>query len=278
MVSSYYLKIKFDDFSLAVETAPENEIRMKSSPSHFHSTCELHLINHGETFLKGENTTCKATAGEMIIIPPMRYHDVENSEDVSKLALSVKISSNKAKSRIYQSLNKLFSAEQITVTEFGNIPELPELISICNSPASFSKKETEYLLKSYFTILFIKLAAVEEQSDTFLLSQNYTESILSFIVDNFSYPVGVGDLAEKLGLSVRHTEKIIKEKLKNTFTGLLNEYRVNIAKERIIDSTETSLEQIALSVGFNSYSYFYKQFVKHTHCSPANYRTKNKDS
>ena len=273
MINSYYLKIKFDDFSLIVATEPEYTPNVLTTHSHFHPTCEFHLISRGETILRDEKTSYKANSGKMIIVPPMHYHSVENANNTVKFAFSVKITSKEAKSGLYKKISNLLVKQHITVMDFGNIPELLEIIEICTKPAFYSKKETEYLLKSYFTIFFLKLATFSELIESPSIKENYTESILAFIFENFSSNITLGDLAKKLNLSVRHTEKLIKERLNTTFTSLLNEYRVNMAKEQIKKEECVLLENVAYNVGFYNYSHFYKSFVKYTGVSPSIYKS-----
>ena len=177
-----------------------------------------------------------------------------------------------AKSSLYKRIKELLTCNSIKTVDFTDIPELAEIIRISNSTLSYTRKETEYLLRSYFTVLFLKLVVTSDLPTANMLRSNYHESIFSYISENYALQITVSELANHLNLSVRHTEKIIKQRLNSTFTGVLNEHRITVARALIKSEVECSFEEVAYRVGYVSYSYFYKQFKKITGLSPSEYK------
>ncbi|HON79585.1 MAG TPA: helix-turn-helix domain-containing protein [Spirochaetota bacterium] len=80
------------------------------------------------------------------------------------------------------------------------------------------------------------------------------------------------DLADELGLSVHQLSEIINKRLGKNFNSYINEYRINEAKEMLINEPERSVISIGIAVGFNAVSSFTSVFTKLTGCSPREYR------
>jgi AraC-like DNA-binding protein len=77
------------------------------------------------------------------------------------------------------------------------------------------------------------------------------------------------DLAKKINTSPNYVSQVINEKLNLTFLEMINKYRIEDAKEMILnpDLNET-VEGIAYLVGFNSKSTFHSAFKKFTGKNP----------
>ena len=81
-------------------------------------------------------------------------------------------------------------------------------------------------------------------------------------------------LAEKLGVSVNYLSQIINEQLDQNFFEFVNAYRIDEAKEILIDKRreKENILTIALESGFNSKSSFYTAFKKQTGLTPGAFR------
>lgn len=95
--------------------------------------------------------------------------------------------------------------------------------------------------------------------------------IKSYIEERAATRIRIKDLAEHVRLSESRTSHLFKTYFGKTIIEYVHEVRLSIAEERIKYST-LSLEQIAESCGFGSYSYFYRIFRKKYGQSPAAYR------
>lgn len=83
----------------------------------------------------------------------------------------------------------------------------------------------------------------------------------------------VSDLAQAVHLPSYKVSMLINDQLQKNFPTYINEYRIERAKEMILDSTESlSMEGIGYECGFNSKSTFYTTFKKMTGMTPAAYR------
>jgi len=84
------------------------------------------------------------------------------------------------------------------------------------------------------------------------------------------------ELASMLDMSPRRLSYLINGFLDQNFVGFVNQYRIEMAKERLMDHSdlgETILE-IMYDVGFNSKSSFNTLFKQNTGLTPSNFRKK----
>ena len=79
------------------------------------------------------------------------------------------------------------------------------------------------------------------------------------------------DLANALNMVPHRLSQLINDNMQKNFTLLVNEYRIERAKELIQSDKHLKLESIGYECGFNSKSTFYSAFKKQTGTTPAKY-------
>ena len=84
------------------------------------------------------------------------------------------------------------------------------------------------------------------------------------------------DLSNETGIPVDEVKKIFSERLQLTFFDFISEYKVNEAKQLLINIREDkfSITTIAAQSGFNTHSSFESIFKQHTNMSPEEFRIK----
>lgn len=90
----------------------------------------------------------------------------------------------------------------------------------------------------------------------------------------------LNDIARKIGVHRNIISKIINQYWKVNFFQCVNNYRIEKAKELLLDPNykHLSIEGIAKSVGFNSKSVFNPLFKKKYGVTPSNFRKEKNDS
>jgi AraC-like DNA-binding protein len=85
------------------------------------------------------------------------------------------------------------------------------------------------------------------------------------------------DVAEKLNVSTNNLSQIINEKLGKNFYDFVNEYRVETAKELLLNPKKQHLTLLAIAFdsGFNSKSSFNNVFKKQTSLTPSEFKKQN---
>jgi len=111
-------------------------------------------------------------------------------------------------------------------------------------------------------------------------SQHYMQKLLALMEQEKPYrdsEITVERLSKQLSISEKHLSQILNEKLQLNFNNFINKYRVEEAREKILDPKEKDfvILKIAYDVGFNSKSAFNAAFKKFTKMSPSEYRKIN---
>ena len=83
--------------------------------------------------------------------------------------------------------------------------------------------------------------------------------------------LSLSKLSKLIGTSANFVSQTLNEQIGESFFDYVNRWRVNAAIPRILDGRDSVLE-IAMAVGFNSRSTFYKAFQRVTGSSPRKYR------
>ncbi len=86
--------------------------------------------------------------------------------------------------------------------------------------------------------------------------------------------LSLGDLAAHLGISPHQLSEILNEKLKKNFNAFVNEYRVNEARELLVEEPDRTIISVCAAAGFNSTTTFNAVFSRQTGYSPRQYRKK----
>jgi AraC-like DNA-binding protein len=82
------------------------------------------------------------------------------------------------------------------------------------------------------------------------------------------------DLADELSITPHQLSQLLNDRLNTNFNTFINLYRINEAKEMLLNNPDKTVLAIALEVGFNSKSAFYEAFSRFTGISPQNFRRK----
>jgi AraC-like DNA-binding protein len=107
-------------------------------------------------------------------------------------------------------------------------------------------------------------------------SQNYLEELLLYMEEKKPYLDGklsLKQIALALDISTNHLSQVINENLEKNFFDFVNEYRVDLVKEKMAVSSNRKYTLLALAYdcGFNSKSSFNAIFKKKTGLTPSQY-------
>lgn len=83
------------------------------------------------------------------------------------------------------------------------------------------------------------------------------------------------DVAKKIQLTTHQFSQLLNDNLGKNFARFVNEHRIEEAKERLLSSTNLTLEAIAYECGFNSKSTFYTTFKKIVGVTPSQFKSSN---
>jgi transcriptional regulator GlxA family with amidase domain len=124
-------------------------------------------------------------------------------------------------------------------------------------------------------VLFVRRTGGENQFSTALAFQSSSKIPLRelpiWIVENLHEPLGVDQLASRLGMSVRNFSRTFAREFRSTPSKFVAALRVETAKRLLEDSGKGS-EQIASECGFGSVDSMQRAFRQHTGRAPGTFR------
>lgn len=116
-------------------------------------------------------------------------------------------------------------------------------------------------------------AEAEEQDSEKTAGSFIVKNALAYMEENYTSKLTLTDLADELYVSQWHLSKLLNKHTKKNFSELLNEFRVNAAKELLKDPT-LRVGDVAERVGFLDITHFSRVFKKYTNMSANEYRNK----
>jgi AraC-like DNA-binding protein len=87
--------------------------------------------------------------------------------------------------------------------------------------------------------------------------------------------ISLKGIANELEVTTHQLSQILNERIKKNFNTFVNEYRINEAKQLLVDEAGRSIRSIGVASGFNSYVTFCTTFTKMAGMSPSQYRKDN---
>lgn len=137
-----------------------------------------------------------------------------------------------------------------------------------------------YLVLTSMFRVFTKAFAINLPSKTKLSAKEkkLAERILTLLESEKLYrnpQLNRAALATTLGINEYQTSRIINMHFNKSFSELINEFRVNDAKNKLTES-EDSITTIAFDAGYNSIASFNRVFKELVGASPSNYREQHK--
>ena len=108
--------------------------------------------------------------------------------------------------------------------------------------------------------------------DTLSSTDVFDNKILDYISSNYSNPeLGLALIHQETGVAETRISAIIKNKYNQSFKQYLNNIRMTEAK-RLLKESNSSISEIAYSVGYSNVSHFNRVFKTETGISPGDYR------
>ena len=97
------------------------------------------------------------------------------------------------------------------------------------------------------------------------------QKVLPYIHQNLTEPFTVSELAQNVSLNPQYMMRLFKKETNMSVLEYVTEQRILRAKELLL-STDSSIENIAVQLGYYNYTYFMKVFKRNMGMSPGQYR------
>ncbi len=97
------------------------------------------------------------------------------------------------------------------------------------------------------------------------------QKVIDYVAVNYRYDITAHEMAELCNLSYSYFSRLFKTIMKQSFTDYLNYVRLSAA-ETLLTTSDLSITEISMMVGFSNTSYFIRRFREAKHISPKQFR------
>lgn len=262
--------------------------RKPDSPLHRHDYFELCYLQSGEALYQVQGHTVRAQEGDLFVLNSTLVHRMQKClrPEVREILLDFQpelISDDHADGDDWLYLLP-FSIEdedfpRIVKAETGVPSEIADLIQQIHGELPAKTNRARLAVRTYVKMILVLLgkhyAPFMESSDAFRNRERDLERLkplLDFVAEHYREPIAVSDGAALLHMSRPHFMRLFRNTMGETFVTYLNRLRVAKA-ETLLASTNMTMAEIGLEVGFKDQSYFGQVFRKLVHVTPRQYRS-----
>lgn len=257
---------------------------LRSIPSHSHSdnSYEIHYIPFGKGTVKIDQVIYQVVPNTLYITGPHVEHEqIPDKEDPMIeycIYLKLEKKSHDKKKEKQSSYLQLFETTRIWFgRDSQSIHPLMQQIFL-----ELEKKYTGYMkqVETLLQQLIIQLIRNYESRQKSQSQTKPTDLAYSkyFIIEEyflFEYTkLSLEDLSDRLGLSQRQTERLLKKHYGKTFLQKKSEARMSAASILLMDPNKR-ITDIALDLGYSSVEHFSNAFGRYYHKSARDYRKSN---
>ena len=114
--------------------------------------------------------------------------------------------------------------------------------------------------------------AVSEMFEGLRKTADKIDLVIDYVEKNYMHNISINEIAEHLGLTPNYLSKMFREKKQMRFIDYLTEVRVQNAKKILSRTTDISIKNLALMVGYYSPRYFSRVFKKITGYYPSEFK------
>ncbi|MDQ2180037.1 AraC family transcriptional regulator [Marinifilum sp. D714] len=275
---------KEHSFRSKIDVLPHIEV-----PWHYHPEYELIFIEKSHGTLVVGDCIDHFNDGDMIFIGPNTPHIMKNDD-----LFYSKESEERVIAWVVHFKEDSFGKEFFLLPEMKRIKEMLinsfkgiridgstkyKIIQLLQNLHS-----SDYSQRIIVLLQILQLIAQSEDLE-YLASDSFVESfkqssnqklykIYEYVSENFQQKIDLDEAAKVANMSKTAFCRFFKSKTQKTFSEFLNEMRINYA-QKLLAEGKLTVAQIAYECGFNSPSYFNKQFKAKTGYAPLEIRNKS---
>lgn len=255
---------------------------------HWHDSFEINFVTSGSLHYFIENKEYFLQEGNAIFINSGRLHRgySDNFQQVSQtFVFSSELFCSDTSFEWYHSEIKDFINSD--VNGFVLTPDTPWMKSILKRLEimyqEYDKQNfsSNLSVKGHLCTIFAEiLNNIPHSTKPTMMDTEKTKrmrKLLTYIAQNYMYPITLAELSDQIGVSSAECSRFFSSQMSEAPFSYLNRYRIEKSCDLLIH-TDLPISEIALRMGFNSFSYYSKRFREIMFCTPLEYRQKVRDA
>lgn len=249
-------------------------------PEHFHQDIELLYVLEGTMdVIVGEQVT-HMEPEDILVVNANKKHRLKGSEDILYVRFSILY---QLVSDVLRSMDVIFWCDS-TRGQSERYSQLREVLKILlnhdletrGCTANFGHIALCYRVMDILSMYFLVQAADKEDMDDKEKFEDRLLQINNYIRANYSQPISLKELADKLYLSNGYLSRFFKRNYGMSFAEYLTNIRLYHAVDELLYGS-TPITRIAYDNGFANVAIFNKAFKKAYGETPSSFRKKAKE-
>lgn len=283
-VKEYHVHLENTIIRMLIDVPWEMEKNAALPPPtpHSHVCSELFVCGAGEIVLKTENGYLTLHSGDAAIVPPGVYHvKYRTAPDTTGHAISFQCIRKNTRdcTDLYRQFLPYISGRQILVYR-----QHPTLFADVQSILQTAETEKGFRPALLLAELLLRNTTVPPEQENSREDPD-EEPVHGFrdihrmlkldqLLDNcYMQNYTIDAIADQLYISSRQLTRIVQKRYGKTLLQVIMDKRIQTA-ERLLVTTDMTIDKIAVAVGFSSSAGFYREFAKRYAATPAEYRRK----
>lgn len=224
--------------------------------NHCHARFELLAVLEGNISIVLEGRSYRLTEGESLLIPPLAYHTVTANRKGAYRRITAMFDPEAIPKPLR---SRLVSKDTVAIS---NPPQIRDLKKICK------EKESDFYapLANSLMIQILYHNAQTELTDSEAEEDGFLTKILSYIEMHLCEKITLDDLAHHSSRSKSSVCHLFEEKMKVSTKQYILQKKMAYAAGLIRDGQNPT--SVAVQVGYENYSDFYRMYQKHFGTSP----------
>ena len=255
-------------------------------PWHWHEALEFNLVVSGQVKVSTANQTQVFCAGEGFFLNSNVLAAMDSDTDCildSHLFHPVFLSGHFKSVFETKYLNPVTQNRHLDLLALrGNTEGQQQLLRKLRFLSKLqTESDTEFQTRNLLSEIWLLLLNEIKNADTSIFhvpqkNQDRILTMIAFIQENFAEKLTLEDIADSAAVSTRECLRCFRASIHQSPMDYLIEYRIRISK-KMLETTSLSITDIALRCGFNSNSYYTKQFHRICGKTPNAYRKELKE-
>lgn len=291
-IPPYYMESFFFDDKINKNIYVGKHNRYSPALVHRHNFFELIYVLEGEFNHVVNNFNIKMKKGDICILPPGVFHQV-NVFDDNTILIDILIRKTTFEDVFFNFLrtdnvisnffvSNLYANEHTNYILFHTDGDYSIYSLILYIVMEFKIKEIyqSELIDTMLVGLFVKIIRLHvKDCEIPPVSKKRTGTspyqVIQYLQDNY-LNVSLSDIAEKFNYTPEYTSKIIKETTGYTFTQIIKRIRMQHAEKLLVD-TDIAIADISIAIGYFNPEHFIRTFKSIYKTTPSEYRKNNKN-
>jgi AraC-like DNA-binding protein/quercetin dioxygenase-like cupin family protein len=261
-------------------TSAEKEQKLKAR-WHYHKEIEFVLVRQGTHEIHTVNNVYRLYPGDVVAVGTSQLHLGHKIGDDKMtcvvLHFDLQPYFDPAMMMYYRHFSEIYHPlEELNYIFQENEPVKQEIARIIlDMLEEITTKSKGYEIAASMHIKHLLLTLLRGDRKGLLQAHEWVDAelmqrIINFVDEHLSAKINMEEVSRLAGMSYAYFSKFFKKTMGASFTDYVNLRRIRNA-ERLLVTSDSSVTEIAATVGIQNMAHFYELFKRHNSCTPKEY-------